>query len=114
MMNSGVDITDKSKQKTPLFMALDTFKYKLMKFLLDETDIDINFKYCNDSTILINSVRDRDIKAVKILLEYKDLDLDIRNNDGKNALYYALKSNNKEIIRLLEEYIEISEMMKNE
>lgn len=76
-------------------------EYRIGKITeLNKYTIELNKRYLNGSTLLIEAVKFNDIENVKYLIS-KNVNLDTRDYLHNNALIYATKNNNLEILKLL-------------
>ena len=104
--------------KVALYAAVEKNNVEIVKLLLANEKIDVNFSnhHINNiigwkKTALYTAVKNENIDIVKLLLSNKNIDVNILNRENcfgetlseRTALHAAVESGNKEIINLLSE-----------
>ena len=97
----GADINIGGDDKTPLYNAIISSKYELMKHLLSYDDININNTDSTGETNLHNAISFKDIKAVTLLLSHKNINVNIQDKYGYTPLHHAIKERHRPIFNLL-------------
>lgn len=85
--------------KTALFAALEIENYEIIKLLLANDKIDINYKRKIDNrTALHLAVQINNVAIIKLLLEKKDIDINSKDLRRKKPIDY---SKSEEVRQLL-------------
>lgn len=80
---------DYTEQLQALLRAAEEGDFKLVKGLLDDGNIDINYQDENGWTALHHAVFSKSVEVVSYLLNEPEIDLSITDNLGKIAWDYA-------------------------
>jgi len=106
--NPNIDAFLDSGKESVLHIAIYEQEYQIVKYLIEETKIDLNVKNFENQTPLFYCVNQDDIEScsntnieiVKLLL-FRGADVNILDRYNKTPLYYAVKNNCIPIITLL-------------
>ena len=88
---------------TPLLCAIAKDNIKMIKYLIKNEKIDINYKNCYKITPLSLAIYKNDLKIIKILLKNENIHLN-------NSFKQAIKKNNFKIINLI---LDLKKFRKN-
>jgi len=80
-------------EKTAFYLAKKG-NLEVIKYLIEEKNLDVNIKDKSRETILFNACESGNLELVKYLVEEKKLNVNIENIAGQIALYKAYKSGN--------------------
>ena len=83
----------------PLMLALEKNYVDIMDILL-EKGANIDERNSDGYTILIKSIRNKNLEAIKLVLKYKP-NIEILSNTKRTALYYTINDFNIDSIKLL-------------
>jgi ankyrin repeat protein len=102
-----MDLKDE-KGRTPLSYTAQSSasgdSTKVLAFLLDHGNADINSKDNTGRTLLSYSAQSGHITNLKLLLEHQDLEINAKDNSGRTPLLYAVESGNVTNLELLLEH----------
>ena len=95
-------VTDGRVLCTPLFLAASHGYDQVIKSLVDDPDIDINWKEeQSGSTALIEAVRGRHRHVVRHILRHHNVDVNQKDSNGASALSIAAWEGYCEMVRML-------------
>lgn len=97
----GMKIESTDKYGKSALLEADCKSIELIKFLLDQPQIDLYSKDVNGDTILHKCVRQKEPKAVKYLVEEKKMKLDLNNNLGQTPLFLSVFDKNMDMFEYL-------------
>lgn len=86
---------------TPLHYASFLGNLEIVKFLIEQDNIDINCKDIELWTPLHWAIHRGHAEIVKLLLKHKKIDINAKTNNLRTPLHNAMKELNLEIIKLL-------------
>lgn len=102
-----IDEKDREFRATALHWAVGENDEKLLRFLVEETSIDVNATNKFGSTALVFAACEEKYHLMRILLKHAKIDVNIQSGDGATALHYLMihvrdfSYEKKEIIELL-------------
>lgn len=100
LIRLGINInTPNKKGETPLWTAITSKKYDLVRLLLDN-NANINEGY-NGHTPLTYACKKNDTNLLNLLLQYPQLNVNSTNALGKTPLYIACLHGNFDIVKIL-------------
>lgn len=103
LIENGADLTFKNEYGADLLHWHSAKgNVDIMKYLLQNTESDINSKDSAGKTPLCIAVQTKKLDAVKFLVE-NGADLDIKDNEGNTPLDYAVKNKSEKIIKFLKD-----------
>ena len=90
-----------------LYKASSTGEEEIVRILLSDPSININYSPYWGETALIKATKWGKVSVVRILLDQKGIDVDAIDDEGKSALDYALdyakRYGNQEIVKLFQQ-----------
>lgn len=72
-----------------------------IKKILQNVNLDINFKYKNNESILTIAAAESKTEVFKLIFDRDDVDINLTSWCGTNAIFYACRNNNIEILSML-------------
>jgi len=81
-------------------LSVDSNNLLILSFLIDNYDLDINRIYENGDTLLLQAVKNNNVRIVEYLVR-KNADRTIKDQKGKTALSYAEQRLNQILIDIL-------------
>ncbi|XP_065346583.1 serine/threonine-protein phosphatase 6 regulatory ankyrin repeat subunit B-like [Cloeon dipterum] len=89
-------------KNTSLHLAINMYDYSIevIRWLLDEAQVDVNAKNENGETALMTACSKNRFDVIQILLENK-ADVSIQDNKGRTALHHAARSGHLDMIKML-------------
>lgn len=101
LLSNGADINYADKNGDTALICASCSNYPaLVKILLDDKDIDVNYKNKWGKTPLVYASMCSPA-IVQMLLTRKDIDVNCQSDDGSTALLEASKANKLEIVKML-------------
>jgi len=86
-----------------LYEASSSGEEEVVRILLSDPNININYSDYGGETALISAVKQDKGSVVRILLDQKGIDVDAIDIYGKSALDYAKRYGNQEIVKLFQQ-----------
>ncbi|KAJ6248399.1 ankyrin repeat and protein kinase domain-containing protein [Anaeramoeba flamelloides] len=107
LLDAGIHPDSSGIEETPLFRAIFTKKYEIVKLLL-KRGADPNKKDDMDLTPILHitgwsQLRERELKLIKLLIDY-ETDLTIQDEYVGNALHKAVERGHLNAVKVLIEY----------
>ena len=97
----AVNVTEGRHKRTPLIQACSKGHKRIVKLLLSNAEIDVNFKAHGNHTALYYAACNGSKSIVKLLMKHPKLDVNCRDNFGKTPLFYAAKNGHTGVVKLL-------------
>jgi ankyrin repeat protein len=91
---------------TALLAASCNGHVEIVKFLLQQNNIDVNIQRKNGGTALYMASRGGHLDVVRALLQHNKVDVNAERDDGTTALDVARFEGHANIVRLLEKYVQ--------
>lgn len=122
LLDSGVDVNSKDISDYPLIYTACFHGYiEIVKLLLKNPNIDLDFKIPSDSTVyllpfLIDSIHvsnendenNTTLQIIKLLLKHPNIDVNISDNYMRTPIIWAIDGNRPNIVKLLLEHPNIN------
>lgn len=89
-----------SYSRTPLALAARFGHDAVVEVLLEQDDIDVNYKSDDQTPLLVAAYRGHEM-IVKMLLGRKDIEVDSTDENGYTALLYAAEKGHETIVKML-------------
>lgn len=105
LINNGANIYVKHNHRNLLMESCSWRNIEMVKYILEYTNIDINYTDNYGQTALMYAVYALDIDIVKLLVSKFNIDILIEDNDGNSALSIARDFKWKKCIKLLSKII---------
>jgi len=86
-----------------LYEASSSGEEEVVRILLSDPSININYSDYSGETALIKAVQRGKGSVVRILLDQKGIDVDAVDDSGRSALDYAKRYENQEIVKLFQQ-----------
>jgi len=99
--NSYFDINNTIYYWTLLMHAVDCEREELVEYLLEDFDVDVNYKDNDSYTALLLSCYNDDVPILKLLLGHMDINVNIQNNYVWTVLHEACYNNYIEYVKEL-------------
>lgn len=113
LLDSGINVNTKDRDLgyPPIYTACFEGHVEIVKLLLENSNIDLNFKIPEEPTryllsYLIYSIdsineENRYLKILKLLLAHPNIDVNIRDNYYRTPIIWAIDVNKLDIVKLL-------------
>jgi ankyrin repeat protein len=83
-----------------LIIAIKSGNIQIVKYIIENTDIDINYT-TKEGSALLESVKKGNVQMLDYLLSHKSIDLYAKNGKGENVYHIAAQSGNADLIEKL-------------
>ena len=101
ILGSNPNVQNEFEEETPLHLAAEAGKIKVVSALLSDAETDLNVKNENGKTPLYLAVEAGEIGVVSALLADDRTDLNATSESGKTPLYLAVEEENTEMVSAL-------------
>ncbi|MBN9542526.1 MAG: ankyrin repeat domain-containing protein [Alphaproteobacteria bacterium] len=102
LINNGIKADIKNRWKsTPAYYAVEYGKLEVVKYLINETNVNINIKHFNGDTLLHQASMRGYFEIIKYLIEEKNMNVDILNNSRETPLKYASRNGHLKTVKYL-------------
>lgn len=91
---------DDDRGSKPIHYAVTSGALDVLKYLIDQPNIDVNIKDNNGLTPLHHAVRQEQFAAFKLLLEHRDIDLTVQNNNGSTPIHYMARNDSIQYLKM--------------
>lgn len=113
LLTKEIDVNHQSNGLTPLIIASQEGYIKMVEFLLNYPEIDVNLNTNHGGTALIMACMTNQIEVVKLLLNHPNIDVNVATDRGATALILACFQGHRDIVELLLKRSEIDLSMRN-
>lgn len=89
---------------SPIFTSVARNRISILKFLLTQDNVNLNFKDINGHSMLLTAIALKHMEALSVLLDpiYKNrIDVNAKNDVGASPLYFAMVERNYDALKLL-------------
>jgi len=108
-----IDVNHESGGLTPLIIASQEGFVRLVEFLFDYPELDVNFGSNHGGTAVFMASMVGNTEVVKLLITHPKIDVNIQTNKGVTSLIVASFQGHDEIVELLLSHKNIDITLKN-
>ena len=99
---------DEDYGETPLYLAAEKGKFKIVKILCEVSSVDINKSHCDGTPPLVGAVRAGYTEIVKHICSLDEADVNKGDKDGETPLISAARKGNIDLVTFLSKHTRIN------
>ena len=99
---------DEDYGETPLYLAAEKGKFKIVKILCEVSSVDINKSHCDGTPPLVGAVRAGYTEIVKHICSLDEADVNKGDKDGETPLISAARRGNIDLVTFLSKHTRIN------